>query len=505
MQQMHQAAAASATQTQPAQRYPPTQPSPHQLAQPPPHYYPQSYNQAQQHQMQQPQHYYPSTAASSGVKAEPASASASGAAAAAAGHEDYVSEDDDDDSDASSPPEGDASDDSDASGGEAPPRSRGGGGGARRGGGAGGGRKKVAPSRAGDSDAPPDDKKSRITQACDHCRRRKRKCDGTQPACLSCAKLGLACSYQIAVKKRGPQAGVVKRLRQEVKQLESELNREKKNAKLAKFVSSGLAIPEAKQQQLQQQQTGAAASGVSSSAAAGASSAASSLKQHASSAGSAASSARPPAAAAALPSPNDDSFTTLSLSAAANSRVRNSTYLSTYFTLLNNTMFPLLEEKAFYAEQKRVRAPRTERSSPACMYPHLSDPLFRFRSVCLHSVVQYEDDPSLEVPLSWNLRFAAALSVGSIIYGDTDYASSAARVARHAAAQLFDQPDPQVLRGMLVLAFHCLSTNQQSRAACYLAVATRMCCLVDISPEIPGQQQRSAAWQTEWGSRCLLS
>ena len=97
----------------------------------------------------------------------------------------------------------------------------------------------------------------------------------------------------------------------------------------------------------------------------------------------------------------------------------------------------------------------------------------------------YEDDPSLEVTLSWNLRFAAALAVGSTIYGDTEYAGSAARVARHAAAQLFDQPDPLVLRGMLVLAFHCLSTNQQSRAACYLAVATRMCCLVDISPEIP--------------------
>lgn len=101
------------------------------------------------------------------------------------------------------------------------------------------------------------------------------------------------------------------------------------------------------------------------------------------------------------------------------------------------------------------------------------------------------------MPLSWNLRFAAALSVGSIIYGDSEYASSAARVARHAAAQLFDQPDPQVLRGMLVLAFHCLSTNQQSRAACYLAVATRMCCLVDISPEIPGQRTMDNRVATE--------
>jgi hypothetical protein len=66
-------------------------------------------------------------------------------------------------------------------------------------------------------------KKSRITQACDSCRRRKRKCDGTQPICSSCDKLKLQCSYQTTVKKRGPQAGVVKRLRQEIQQLETEL------------------------------------------------------------------------------------------------------------------------------------------------------------------------------------------------------------------------------------------------------------------------------------------
>lgn len=113
-------------------------------------------------------------------------------------------------------------------------------------------------------------------------------------------------------------------------------------------------------------------------------------------------------------------------------------------------MFPLLDEKSFYGELSK-----------------------------------YRDDPSTPVPMSWNLRYAAALSVGSMIYGDVEYAQAAARVARHAASQLFDQPEAQVLRGMLVLSFYCLSTNQQSRAACYLAVANRMCCIVEVSPEIP--------------------
>lgn len=90
----------------------------------------------------------------------------------------------------------------------------------------------------------------------------------------------------------------------------------------------------------------------------------------------------------------EDAFATVSLNAAANSRVRNETYLNTYFTLLNNTMFPLLDEKAFYDELKR-----------------------------------YEADPSIEVPMSWNLRYAAALSVGSMIYGDVEYAQCQQRVS----------------------------------------------------------------------------
>ncbi len=55
------------------------------------------------------------------------------------------------------------------------------------------------------------------------CRRRKRKCDGARPICGACARLSLPCAYPASGKKRGPQAGVVKRLRQEVKTLESQV------------------------------------------------------------------------------------------------------------------------------------------------------------------------------------------------------------------------------------------------------------------------------------------
>lgn len=69
-------------------------------------------------------------------------------------------------------------------------------------------------------------KKSRISQACDSCRRRKRRCDGYRPVCSPCSKLSMECIYPQITKKRGPEAGVVKRLRNEVKQLENELKQE---------------------------------------------------------------------------------------------------------------------------------------------------------------------------------------------------------------------------------------------------------------------------------------
>jgi hypothetical protein len=167
-------------------------------------------------------------------------------------------------------------------------------------------------------------KKRRITQACDPCRRRKRKCDGAQPVCSACTRLKLVCGYQAAVKKRGPPAGIVKRLRQSVQALESELSHEQMQARLAKLASSGIAAPHAKQQMTEQHQA---------------------QSLHPSSSPRATNAHDVVAAAAAGAASDDDAAaadglldgSALTLSAAANSSVRNRTYLQTYFTLLNNT------------------------------------------------------------------------------------------------------------------------------------------------------------------------
>ncbi|KAA8611563.1 transcription factor Cys6 [Pyrenophora tritici-repentis] len=40
-----------------------------------------------------------------------------------------------------------------------------------------------------------DEEQSRVARACDECRRRKRKCDGSSPSCASCAIRGIICFY----------------------------------------------------------------------------------------------------------------------------------------------------------------------------------------------------------------------------------------------------------------------------------------------------------------------
>ncbi|KAI9010740.1 hypothetical protein DFJ74DRAFT_610655, partial [Hyaloraphidium curvatum] len=48
--------------------------------------------------------------------------------------------------------------------------------------------------------------RERITQACDHCVRRRRRCSGLQP-CALCAAAGKDCVFSREVKKRGPPKG----------------------------------------------------------------------------------------------------------------------------------------------------------------------------------------------------------------------------------------------------------------------------------------------------------
>ncbi|KAJ2726873.1 hypothetical protein GGI07_000201 [Coemansia sp. Benny D115] len=51
--------------------------------------------------------------------------------------------------------------------------------------------------------AQPEKKKKRLTQACQHCRKKKIRCDGLRPSCKNCIKNKAQCHYSASVRKRG--------------------------------------------------------------------------------------------------------------------------------------------------------------------------------------------------------------------------------------------------------------------------------------------------------------
>lgn len=54
--------------------------------------------------------------------------------------------------------------------------------------------------------------KQRISHACDRCRSRRAKCDGSQPTCVTCAAANVTCTYGTHTKKRGLPTGYVRML-----------------------------------------------------------------------------------------------------------------------------------------------------------------------------------------------------------------------------------------------------------------------------------------------------
>jgi hypothetical protein len=54
--------------------------------------------------------------------------------------------------------------------------------------------------------------KQRISHACDRCRSRRAKCDGSQPTCVTCAAAHVTCTYGTHTKKRGLPTGYVRLL-----------------------------------------------------------------------------------------------------------------------------------------------------------------------------------------------------------------------------------------------------------------------------------------------------
>ena len=55
-------------------------------------------------------------------------------------------------------------------------------------------------------------RRKRVSRACDRCRSKKDRCDGSRPTCLACQTSGTVCSYDPSAKKRGLPEGYVRGL-----------------------------------------------------------------------------------------------------------------------------------------------------------------------------------------------------------------------------------------------------------------------------------------------------
>lgn len=64
---------------------------------------------------------------------------------------------------------------------------------------------------------------TRITQACDRCRKKKIKCDGIRPCCLQCTNAGLECRTSDILSRRAISRNYTKSLEERVRSLEMEV------------------------------------------------------------------------------------------------------------------------------------------------------------------------------------------------------------------------------------------------------------------------------------------
>ncbi|EED23312.1 C6 finger domain protein, putative [Talaromyces stipitatus ATCC 10500] len=70
-------------------------------------------------------------------------------------------------------------------------------------------------------------KRSKVSRACDECRRKKVRCDATSESgvetCSNCRRLGVACQFSRVPMKRGPSKGYIKELAERLNTLESQI------------------------------------------------------------------------------------------------------------------------------------------------------------------------------------------------------------------------------------------------------------------------------------------
>ncbi|KAJ2596571.1 hypothetical protein GGF39_003394 [Coemansia sp. RSA 1721] len=81
----------------------------------------------------------------------------------------------------------------------------------------------------GDGDADGDDhgdgqaKTARLMRACDNCRRKKVKCNGTKPSCSHCTRMKLGCHYSPLVRKKRVRRSIIDKLEERLESMEQML------------------------------------------------------------------------------------------------------------------------------------------------------------------------------------------------------------------------------------------------------------------------------------------
>ncbi|ORX68518.1 hypothetical protein DL89DRAFT_179021 [Linderina pennispora] len=78
----------------------------------------------------------------------------------------------------------------------------------------------------GDADEQDDNeanKQPRLMRACDNCRRKKVKCDGSKPSCSHCTRMKLACHYSPLVRKKRVRRSIIEKLEERLESMEQML------------------------------------------------------------------------------------------------------------------------------------------------------------------------------------------------------------------------------------------------------------------------------------------
>ncbi|KAK6065200.1 hypothetical protein SCUP515_11346 [Seiridium cupressi] len=98
----------------------------------------------------------------------------------------------------------------------------------------------ASPFQMPDSNVPPR-KRSKVSRACDECRRKKVKCDapsetGEEP-CSNCRRSNMRCLFSRIPQKRGPSKGYIKELADRIHSIEGKLASEGANADLSELLN----------------------------------------------------------------------------------------------------------------------------------------------------------------------------------------------------------------------------------------------------------------------------